>query len=516
MSLKSFWRLRDGKGLLGMAGNLGGGMLRTPWRLVAYILIPLGLLISIFGWRILYEIENEVEAKMVREVEIIGRALQAPIRRAILERKEGAIQEALDSVFTIGSVYGAFVYDHRGKLLARVGRGGDDPRYRGYIVRVLEGNRDTGEYVRFDDIRVYSAFIPVKDPLLGPIGLIQINRDRSEIRTSMVDVRLKGVFLSLGMILLSALVVIVGHYVAQGKAIRRMLRSIDRIEKGEREHEVEVGGPKEIAILGRALNRMMGSLNSAEVEIQERKAVEGILREQASRNVRLMSLGKLAGGMAHELGAPLSVILGLVRRLKRNAGSSSEEETARWLDRLEKEVRRTESIVSQLLDFGSRRSRMELCEPEKIVEKGLELAAEDLAEHECVAEVKTEGRLEKVEADFFRLSLALRNLISNGARHARGGEVEIELKATNSKLLVNVRDSGEGLAEGMEDRIFEPFVSTEPNGHGLGLALVQQVVQEHSGIVRARNWSKGAEFRMILPKRQSKEDSKDENERITG
>ncbi|HKJ89910.1 MAG TPA: HAMP domain-containing protein, partial [Oceanipulchritudo sp.] len=254
---------------------------------MAYILIPLGILISLFGWRILSEIENEVEAKMVREVEIIGRALQAPIRRAILEDRETAIQEALDSVFTIGSVYGAFVYDRGGKLLARVGRGGDDPRYRGYIVNVLEGNRDTGEYVRFDDIRVYSAFIPVKDPLLGPIGLIQINRDRSEIRSSMGSVRLKGVFVSLGMILLSAMVVIVGHYVAQGKAISQLLRTIDRIEKGDRGHQADVSGPKEIATLGRALNRMMESLNSAEVEIRERKAVEEILREQASRNTRL-------------------------------------------------------------------------------------------------------------------------------------------------------------------------------------------------------------------------------------
>ncbi|MFO7724515.1 MAG: ATP-binding protein [Oceanipulchritudo sp.] len=491
-------------------------MLRTPWRLVAYILIPLGILISLFGWRILTEIENEVEAKMVREVEIIGRALQAPIRRAILEDRETAIQEALDSVFTIGSVYGAFVYDRKGKLLARVGRGGDDPRYRGYIVNVLEGNRDTGEYVRFDDIRVYSAFIPVKDALTGPVGLIQINRDRSEIRSSMGSVRLKGVFISLGMILLSAMVVIIGHYVAQGKAISRLLRAIDRIEKGDRKHRADVSGPKEIATLGRALNRMMVSLNSAEVEIRERKAVEGILREQASRNARLMSLGKLAGGMAHELGAPLSVILGLVRRLKRTEETATVEDKRRWVSRLESEVRRTEAVVGQLLDFGNRRRSVELCDPRMIVEKALEAVTEDLEAQACRVEVTVKGTLEAVEADPFRLSLALRNLLSNAARHAPGGQIEISLKPLPSELLILVRDTGEGLPEGMENRIFEPFVSTGKNGHGLGLALVQQIVHEHRGIVRGGNWEEGAEFRMILPKRQPEGENNDKNESASG
>lgn len=487
-------------------------MLRTPWRLVAYILIPLGMLISLFGWRILSEIENEVEAKMVREVEIIGRALQAPIRRAILEGRESAIQEALDSVFTIGSVYGAFVYDHRGKLLARVGRGGDDPRYRGYIVSVLEGNRDTGEYVRFDDIRAYSAFIPVNDPLEGPIGLIQINRDRGEIRSSMGSVRLKGAFISIGMILLSAMVVIVGHYIAQGKAISRLLRTIDRIEKGDREERASVSGPREIATLGGALNRMMASLNSAEVEIRERKAIEAILREQASRNDRLMSLGKLAGGMAHELGAPLSVILGLVRRLKRNEATATPEEKQEWIRGLEREVRRTESVVAQLLDFGNRRRKVELCDPEAVVKKAIEAASGDLQAYACATDVSVQGTLGKMEADPFRLSLALRNLISNAARHAPGGRIEIHLKALPAEILILVRDDGEGLPKGMEDRIFEPFVSTQENGHGLGLALVQQVVQEHKGIVRAGNWEKGAEFRMILPKTQPQSSGKESNQ----
>jgi signal transduction histidine kinase len=482
-------------------------MLRIPWRLVTYILIPLGILISLLGWRILSELEQEVEAKMVREVEIIGRALQAPVRRAILENRDRQIQEALDSIFTIGSVYGAFVYDKNGRLLARVGRGGDDPRYRGYIVDVLEGTEDTGQYVNFEDIRVYSAFIPVTDALEGPLGLIQINRDRGEIRSSMGNVRLKGAFISIGLILVSALVVMAGHYIAQGKAVSQLMKSIDRIEKGDRNHRASVSGPKEIATLALALNRMMDSLNSAEDEIRERKAVEQILREQASRNSRLMSLGKLAGGVAHELGAPLSVILGLIRRLKRNETGDDSGKRLQWISQLESEVRRTEAVVGQLLDFGSRRQRYEPTQPARVIDKAVEAALPDLNANNCRMAIHLPDGDDTFETDPLRLSLALRNLLSNSARHAPGTEISMTARIHESEVSFVVRDMGEGIPAGMEDRIFEPFVSTTENGHGLGLALVQQVAREHNGIVRARNRKPGCEFRMVLPRTQTAEKS---------
>ncbi len=481
--------------------------MRVSWRLVMYILIPLGILISLFGWRILKGVEEEVEANLVREVEVIGRALQTPMRRAILEGDDSAIQETLDSVFTIGSVYGAFVYDHRGKLLASAGRGGNDPRYRDYIVDLLEGTDNTGQYVNFDDTMVYSAFIPVTDILEGPIGLIQINRDRSEIRSSMGSVRLQGVFLSLGMIFLSAMVVMVGHYVAQGKAVTRLLRSIRRIEKGDRAHRARVTGPKETASIAHALNRMMTSLESAEEELMESKAVERLLREQVTRNDRLLSLGKLAGGVAHELGAPLSVIRGQIRRLRRLEEPENPHVAKRHtcLDRLEKEVLRTEDVVGQLLDFGSRQRRFEQSDVAKVVEAGVEASTPELERHHCRAEVDLgeEQPLPTVQMDRLRLTMALRNLLSNAARHGPNELVRIIVRVLPAKISFIVQDFGEGIRPGEEDRIFEPFVSGSGNGHGLGLALVQQVAREHQGIVRARNWEQGAEFRLILPLQQS-------------
>jgi two-component system, NtrC family, sensor kinase len=479
-------------------------MNRIPWRLALYILLPLGLVISLFGWRIVLTVEKDVEARMTREVEIIGRALQVPVRRAILEGNPSRIQETLDSVFKIGSVHGAFAYDHSGRLLARVGIGGDDPRYRHYILSVLEGKKDTGEYVRFDDIRVYSAFIPVTDVFQNPIGLIQINRDRGQILSSLGGVRLRGIFVALGMILLSALVVMVGHYIAQGRAISRVTGTIERIKQGERDHLVPTSGPREIAALAEALNRMLASLNSAEEEIKERKAVERILREQALRNDRLISLGQLAGGIAHELGAPLSVILGLSRRLKRHYPGKADSKASSWLVRLESEVRRTETIVGQLLDFGSRKQNYEWCEPADVVDMAVHSASADLLRHGSTVEPAFSGDPRKIEAQSMRLSMALRNLLSNAARHAPRTRIDLVMKILEKEAAFIVRDRGEGIPEGMEDRIFEPFISTVQDGHGLGLALVQQVVREHNGIVRARNLGDGAEFRIIIPLEQTR------------
>jgi signal transduction histidine kinase len=474
--------------------------MRTPWRVLAYILIPLGIVISIFGWRIMKGIEAEVEANLVREVEIIGRALQAPIRRAIVEEKEPQIQEALDSVFTIGSVYGAFVYDHDGKLLASVGRGGDDPRYRDYIVEILEGTDNTGRYVNFDDTKVYSAFIPVIDALSGPVGLIQINRDRSEIRSSMGSVRLQGIFLSIAMIFLSAMVVMAGHYIAQGKAVSRLLRSIGKIEKGDRDHRAREEGPKEIASIAKALNRMMASLKTAEEELMESKAVERLLREQASRNDRLVSLGKLAGGVAHELGSPLSVIRGQIRRLRKQSPEpQTDPRQKQCLDRMEQEVRRTEDVVGQLLDFGSPQRRFECVQVRKIIDAALENSATELRENLCDLTAELPDSLPSMEMDRLRFTIALRNLLANAAKHASGTKVVLSVRISASEISFIVRDHGAGIAPGDENRIFEPFISSSGKGYGLGLPLVQQIAREHNGIARACNRDPGAEFRITLP-----------------
>lgn len=465
-----------------------------------YILLPLSFLISLIGWIILRQVEDEVESRMQREVQIVGRALRMPIQRAIMENSENQIQEALNSIFTIGSVYGAFVYDRNGRLIAKVGRGGDDPRYQSYIISLLEGREDTGDYVRFEGDTVYSAFIPLTDVFENPIGLIQINRDRSEIITSVGHIRLQAIFLNLWLVLGITVIVLVGYYVAQGRGIRRLQRSIRKIEEGDHNHRAALSGPREISELALGFNRMMDSLNSAREEIRERKAIEEILREQALRNDRLVELGQLAGGIAHELGAPLSVIRGLLRRLKQRYSDQFSEASRETLSGIEAELDRTEAVVQQLLDFGNNKQKRELLDIESLIDQAVQASKPVLDEQGAHIEKSFQGESKAVQGNFMRLEMALRNLIINAAQHAPESGVSILVTFYEAEVAIVVRDCGPGIPEGMENRIFEPFVTAREEGHGLGLALVQKVVREHQGIVRAQNhYRQGAEFRIILP-----------------
>lgn len=423
-------------------------MSRIPWRLILYILLPLGFLISLSGWIVLSQVEEEVEARLQREVEVVGRALRVPIQRAIIENRENQIQEALDSIFMIGSVYGAFVYDENGRLIARVGRGGDDPRYQSYIISVLRDREDTGDYVRFAGDTVYSAFIPVTDVFQNPIGLIQINRDLQEIRTSVGDVRLQILFFYLWFILGIAAIVLTGHYIAQGRGIRRLLNSIGEIQRGNHRHRATLSGPREISIIARAVNRMLDSLDSARDEIRERRAIERILREQALRNDRLVELGQLAGGIAHELGSPLSVIRGQLRRLKRDPDFYSAKSGHAAVCAIEEELGRTEAVVRQLLDFGTRRTPSEQVEVAELFDQAALASKPELSRYKARIRSRISGEPRPFPGNRLQLQLALRNLLSNAARHAPNESIDLEATFHREELVISVRDRGPGIENG--------------------------------------------------------------------
>jgi signal transduction histidine kinase len=220
---------------------------------------------------------------------------------------------------------------------------------------------------------------------------------------------------------------------------------------------------------------------------------------------KLAAVGKFAACAAHEIRNPLTSMKMWLYELKRSAGDQPEIAThCRVLD---EEIRRLEELATSFLQF-SRPPNLQLA-PESIdsvVDCTLQLAHHRLDE-KGLRVVRVNGSvLPLVMADAHQLKQVLLNLLANAADAApEGGEVRIieSLEpgaGDRPDVVVRVEDDGPGVPEEVRRRLFEPFVTTKPNGTGLGLCIASSIVAHHGGRLSFESSDRpGAAFAMRIP-----------------
>lgn len=475
----------------------------------AAVLAPLALVGLAIFWVGGVAVERAVQQRLEEDVELVARAIQVPLSRALADGEGAQLYDALRSAFQIRRLYGAYVYDSDGVVVAVVGPGPD-----GAVLdetTAARAGEPSGEYGLVGGRRVYSYFVPLTS-LGGRIeGLLQVTRRRSDIEETVRSVRLQsaGMF-GLAWLLMAGLV-LVAHHRAIGLHLGRLSAAMDRVERGERGEggaRVEVRGPREIAEMATAFNRMISGVERAEFEVAERRTRERELQQQVRQNEKLAAIGRLAGGVAHELGTPLSVIDGTAQRLERRENEASASGSA-----IRAEVRRMERVVRLLLEFGSRESGDVRSLPISsmmisaagairgdVEQAGARLDMESPADGE-------DGSPTLVRGDTRRIEAALIHLLRNAAQSAGpGGTVRLSAACDDDVIRFLVDDSGSGVPDAVRDRIFEPFFTTKPVGHGagLGLAVVHAVALEHGGAVDIEaSPSGGARFILSLQRGKS-------------
>jgi signal transduction histidine kinase len=266
-------------------------------------------------------------------------------------------------------------------------------------------------------------------------------------------------------------------------------------------HEVTAAGPEKPLILNRTLapvrdgNQVVGVL-VVDIDITALKQSEEALRRSLSelkaaqealvRREQLAALGEMAAVVAHEVRNPLGSISNVVALLQR--GQLSRGEEADLWKVIADETRRLDLLVVNLLDFVRPVALDVSPRPLRpLIERALHqtLWTEDAARR---ISVSIDGLSPLLPLDADQLELALTNLFRNAIQAMAGpGSLSVTLDTVDDGAQVwarvTIRDSGPGLPQGMQDRIFEPFVTTRARGHGLGLAIVRKVIEQHRGDV---------------------------------
>jgi PAS domain S-box-containing protein len=248
-------------------------------------------------------------------------------------------------------------------------------------------------------------------------------------------------------------------------------------------------------------------------DVTERKRMEEVLKkseeelketqEQLIRSEKLAAIGKLAGGVGHELRNPLGAIKNAVYYIKGKVTNSElakrEPRIIEFLGIVDDEISSSNKIISDLLNFS--RVAKPAVSPTKI-RKVMEDTLSHLTVPENVEVInKVDANLPEVEIDADQIRQVLVNIATNAIQAMpEGGKLTIDARKEDKFLEVAISDTGDGISEDVIRKIFDPLFTTRAKGIGLGLAVCQSIIERHGGAIGVESKvGEGATFTVKLP-----------------
>jgi two-component system NtrC family sensor kinase len=339
------------------------------------------------------------------------------------------------------------------------------------------------EEVRGEEGDEYVSRFPVRvdGVVVGTITVRESLHDTDRLVHHGIVISVVSVGVIVGLSLVASLVL--GRWLV-GKPISRLVDKARRVGRREFAGAVELHRADELGELATAMNGELAQA-LAQITVETDARVRAV--EQMRHADRLSTVGKLAAGVAHELGTPLSIVAGYAQMIaSREVTDEAALDSARAIDR---EATRMNRIVRQLLDFARRRGPEGTTSDVKaIAERCLHL----LAPMAVKAGVDTDLN-------------ALHAMPSGGtlrvtAAHDRAAPPDEPDRPPAPCVRVSVADTGTGIAPDVLAHIFEPFFTTKQpgDGTGLGLAVIYGIVVDHQGWITVDTSTRGTTFSIFL------------------
>ena len=268
--------------------------------------------------------------------------------------------------------------------------------------------------------------------------------------------------------LLSVVVLVVVTQIAVRRLIvplERLVTFVRELAPGDNSQRAAIGSD-EVGELSEAFNAMLDRLEHS--------------RAAELRSGKLGLAGLFAARVAHDIRNPLSSIKLQTQLLHAQATDADVKTT---LTGIVRDINQVESVVSDLMELARPGDlRREPVPLNDVVREALQQVAAQFAYRKIEVEVRLEDGLPLVALDRGRFKQALLNVLVNGAEALHtGGRMSVATARAESSVSVEICDDGVGIPNDIRERVFEPFVSSKPDGVGLGLVNVRSVVEGHGG-----------------------------------
>ena len=325
----------------------------------------------------------------------------------------------------------------------------------------------------------------------------------------------------LGVATLSGLVIVIGGVRMVGRPLNSLIKKVHRVGQGDFSQPVQLRSKDELGKLGAAINQMCEQLDHQRHELRAETASRIEAVEQLRHAERLNMVGRMAAGIAHEIGTPLNVVSGRAELI--SSGLLSEEMVRESAKTIQSESQRITKIVRHLLDFARQstpqRSRQDLNQLISLTASLMEPLA---AKHHTQLELNLPESPLFADIDPAQIQQVLTNLVVNAIQTIReGGRVTISLAMINTRppgkptshpsdcVCISIADNGSGIAAEDLEHIFEPFFTTKGvgEGTGLGLSISHGIIQEHQGWITVDSeQGRGSTFSIYLPRHEANHD----------
>ena len=228
-----------------------------------------------------------------------------------------------------------------------------------------------------------------------------------------------------------------------------------------------------------------------ESQAAEKEKIAMAREAEALRAQQMATLAQLATGVAHEIRNPLTSIKMLVQ--VNRAKFKEEGLPTSDMELVEQEIRRMERSINHLLDYARpEKSELRKFPVQQAVEKTIQLIegrcnAQQVSLHAKLpdAPLAIVGDPEQIQQLLLNLSLNALDAMPDG------GDMHIDVAREDDQVSVIVTDTGDGISEQMLDKLFTPFVTTKPNGVGLGLGICRRIASAHGGTLEGANLQQG-------------------------
>ncbi len=240
-------------------------------------------------------------------------------------------------------------------------------------------------------------------------------------------------------------------------------------------------------------------------DVTDRKRME----QQLIFSEKMAAIGELAAGVAHEINNPLDGLLNCILRIKRNPKNVSQ--TQEYLDLMEEAIRRIEATIGKLLDFSrSHELTLTAINLNDVVHETIGLIEYGASEKGIQIEKDFQDKIALIHGDKHLLEQVILNLTLNaitampdgGTLRFETGEIILDALLAQPSVYIKVIDTGIGISKSVQDRIFDPFYTTQitQKGTGLGLSVSDRIVRQHQGVIEVESEEgNGSTFTVKLP-----------------
>jgi signal transduction histidine kinase len=234
-------------------------------------------------------------------------------------------------------------------------------------------------------------------------------------------------------------------------------------------------------------------------------------RRRLVQSEKLSAIGELSAKLAHEVLNPMAGMKAAVQLLARQASHPTDPEaTVQVCEAINREISRVDGLLRRLMSFARPLSpKIEVVSIEQLVDSAVAATAPVLRDFKVEVDRRCEPSLPPLEVDPGLMAQVLVNLLTNAAQAMAPGGGAVEIRAKRAVILgreevaIQIADRGPGITDAALSDLFKPFFTTKRDGHGLGLAVSQNIVLEHGGKIvganRQRGEGAGAVFEVQLP-----------------